>query len=217
MEHEGLSYVVAGTDGSCYHSDHPLLARAGAGVYFGPAHRANRATGVPGGPQSAQRGEVFGLLVALNIAWSNLVIVTDSAYVMGSFRELLKNGGKVTRSIKVGSHADLWDQISSVVCESGFRFLVFWTPGHVEYSEVASGLALPVFAFLNFGADSEAKKGSAMHLPSETLLSKTRGRRAAAVQAQALLTTHRCLKQLCPPCTGRDEGFSETDIRTKAE
>ena len=81
FELEGEVWVLGGTDGSCVSPRHPLLARAGSGVYFFEGHPCNHWDHSPGFPQTAQRGEVFALLLLLRLAFANTVAVVDSAYV----------------------------------------------------------------------------------------------------------------------------------------
>eukprot|EP00969_Alexandrium_andersonii_P277358 12260212-Alexandrium_andersonii.AAC.1 len=55
---EGARWLLAATDGSGLDSDHPMLMRAGAGVFFATSHSQNWSEAVRGAQQSAQSGEV---------------------------------------------------------------------------------------------------------------------------------------------------------------
>jgi len=140
LQDDGLSFTLVGTDGSCIYPTFPLLARAGAGIYWGSGHPLNAGVAVPGGPQTAQHAELYGLYGAMQLAFDNTAVVTDSAFVADTFKQLLCAEGRLPDGYLKWAHADLWARVANLVVVLPYKFRVYWSPGHKRAEAVIAGV-----------------------------------------------------------------------------
>eukprot|EP00969_Alexandrium_andersonii_P014158 617291-Alexandrium_andersonii.AAC.1 len=103
---EGVRWLYCATDGSGADPTIPLLRTAGYGVSYGTGHPCNVGAKVCGPSQTAQRGEVMALLMAITQLWTAAHIVLDSRYV-NDCANLLLDGGCVSVE---WLHQDAWQQ-----------------------------------------------------------------------------------------------------------
>ena len=167
----GKWWLLAATDGSCTHPTHSLLARTGAGVFFGDHHSCNVATPVPGLPQSAQRGEVAAMLAFLHIVWRPTIVITDSKYVFDTLQVILEHGGVPPgMHIDNTTHFDLWLQIAAIAPAKANMIECTWHPSHLTASDLDLGIGDAEFARMNSGADAQARLGALKHQPGQNVI-----------------------------------------------
>jgi hypothetical protein len=68
LDPDGSRWVYAATDGACTNQAHPLLARAGFGVFYYTGHRLNHSAKIHGLSQTAQRAETLALVHLVSTA-----------------------------------------------------------------------------------------------------------------------------------------------------
>ena len=121
LDPDGSRWVYAGTDGACTNQAHPLLARAGFGVFYHTGHRLNHSARIHGLSQTAQRAETLALVHLVSMAECPVHIFIDSQAVHDTFALLLLGGKAPVK----GEQADLWPasiaQSTSVVKCSGSK------------------------------------------------------------------------------------------------
>jgi len=168
---DGKEWLLAATDGSCTHPTHSLLARTGAGVFFGDNHTSNVAVPVPGLPQSAQRGEVAAMLAFLHILWRPTIVITDSKYVFSTLQVILEHGGVPPDMHNDNTtHFDLWQQIAELAPAKANLFECTWHPSHLSIDDLDLGLGDPIFTRMNAGADALARLGALQHQPGQNVV-----------------------------------------------
>lgn len=125
------------TDGSSL-SNGQVGARAGVGVYFGPAPFENISEALKGSKQTNQRAELTAIQRALDIAPSHrdVTIFTDSRYaidcVTNWFKNWMKNGWTNSRGKPV-ENKDIVQDIREKINERdrfGKQTLFVWVKGH---------------------------------------------------------------------------------------
>ena len=170
------------TDGGCRPPCRPN-SRAGSGVWFGPKHPHNIAQRLPGSIQTAQRAEVFALLLALTYAQETsnptVIVLTDSFYSMQTHSRLQhyrENGWKTSKGRPM-AHQDLWQQIDATTRRIRARhktLRVEWVKAHAHIRG-------------NVGADALATKG--LHMPTLPLTATARILRQTRLNAKKGLAT----------------------------
>ena len=209
--------MLGGTDGSCVSPRHPLLARSGSGVYFFEGHPCNHWDHSPGFPQTAQRGEVFALLLLLQLAFANTVAVVDSAYACACFDVVVACQGVLGSTVFRWAHSDLWVSIADHVRLSPFLFQVVWTKGHATAKDVETGKVRADFNQLNHGADGMAGQGRRLLSPSAPVEAAAQFRVTAARSVQAMLATVLALRQKTLPTETFAAHFSAEQVRIRAD
>ena len=138
-------------------------------MYWGRSHPRNRSLTLDGPIQTAQRGEVAALLIALHNMWMHTLVFSDSKYVVDKFHRLIA-GEKITHA---QVHADLWWQIQTQ-CErlriAELEVGVQWVPSHTSIDDVLSGRVSFEAHLLNNGADRLADQAAQTKRPSAELL-----------------------------------------------
>ena len=100
-------WLLVGTDGSAIDTDHPLLARAGAGIFFGQGVSFNVSERVPGPTQSAQAAEVFAVMRVVQMAWRPTFIFSDSSYGVQLVTSILrKNNPSIRAHRELADHRE---------------------------------------------------------------------------------------------------------------
>ena len=128
--------------------------RAGWGLAFGSAKGQTMAGPLPGPWQTAQRAEVYAVLMAITMFTGPVSIITDSRYVHDRLARLLK--GERPK----GAHEDLWNRITSLLERvSG----VSWVKAHLSQGEATRMGISEGHWRLNQLADLAASEGITMH------------------------------------------------------
>jgi len=139
--------ILVATDGGCRST--PVGPRAGWGYSSNDASLGSGHGAVKGHHQTAQRGEVLGVLHAVAQGQGSLHIVTDSKYVAGQITKLL--GGVKLQ----GKHQDLWDAIGRL--QERIQG-VTWVKAHLTWEEAKARSIDREHWDLNRRADTEAGK-----------------------------------------------------------
>ena len=155
---EGHVYL----DGSRFHGEDALLARAGWGLamvrvvgeviarVWGPY------TGVI---QCIDAAEVYAGVMALRLGAPPLVLYSDSSFFVNGWL-----GGKKSCTAIGRAHADVWRTFWAVAEDFGLEAItVEKVKGHATQAMVDGGLCTEVDRWGNEQADDAAKKGAAMH------------------------------------------------------
>jgi ribonuclease HI len=119
------------TDGSCLNNG-KANARAGAGIWYGPADPRNRSVRVPGQKQSNQIGELAAVVCTLQDVppFTPLLIVTDSEYVKKGLTQWLQ---KWEDKGFVGVQNKEWFQAAAFLLRHRSAKTLFrWVKGHNE-------------------------------------------------------------------------------------
>ena len=144
--------ALVATDGGCRRTR--VGPRAGWGYVSSDQAIGSRHGAAKGPHQTAQRGEVLGVLHAIASGQGRLHILTDSKYVTINLTKVIK--GEKPK----GKHADLWDGIWKL---KGRIEAVTWVKAHLKWEE-AEVRGIPQEHWdLNRLADIEAGKGVEMH------------------------------------------------------
>ena len=144
--------ALVATDGGCRRTR--VGPRAGWGYASNHQAIGIRHGAAKGPHQTAQRGEVLGVLHAVASGQGRLHILTDSKYVTVNLTKVIK--GEKPK----GKHADLWDGIWRLKERIE---AVTWVKAHLKWEE-AEGRGIPKEHWdLNRLADIEAGKGVEMH------------------------------------------------------
>eukprot|EP00662_Eupelagonemidae_sp_cell21_P057186 gene57186-biopygen88313 len=153
---------------------------AGAGVFYGTGHTANRALSVPG-RQCNARAELYAVLHVLRTEPRPVVVRSDCKYVVDG----VKLGRKTWRAKawfrrplegRLIANADLWKEIDQVLELREAAFEVKWTKGHPLPRHVREQVTTEIDSYGNVGADFLAGVASAQVTPAQ--------RRAAQLSAQ---------------------------------
>ena len=86
---EGRRWQWAATDGACSDASHPMLARAGYGVFLAPGHRLNASARLPGPAQSAVRAEIAALVHFTAVAEGHYHVLIDNQAVEQQFNDII--------------------------------------------------------------------------------------------------------------------------------
>jgi len=183
--HEPLAAQVVWTDGASAHNQDARFRRAGAGIFYGQAHRLNWSGMLPGLAQSNQRAELFAVLVACLRDPRPLEIRTDSEWVCKGFRSWRNwvEGGWQ------GDHADLWRMLG---CELSARVCdveVLWVKGHAKDIDVQRGRTTHEDKVGNDGADALAVAGAAAHRVPPEVVAAAKARQKMAKQTHEMMVT----------------------------
>lgn len=149
---EGVAVAVY-TDGACLDNGEPW-ARAGLGVYFGPSSPFNLSESLSGS-QTNQRAEIHAAIRALekieelyyeaSLPTKSVMIVTDSAYVVGSMTEWIHtwraNGWRTAGGRTIANLSDFLELEEIVQKLERFQITVrFWRVPR-EFNSQADELA----------------------------------------------------------------------------
>ncbi|CAE7405810.1 unnamed protein product [Symbiodinium sp. CCMP2592] len=153
----GGRLVVAG-DGACANQG-TLLARAGFGAFFGPAHPLNFACALEGPVQDSDRAELRALLRVARWTPCLTEYLCDNEAVVVGFEKLLCGSAQPW-----ADHVDLWSALRQVLDERGVDLLqVSFVKGHADELDIATGRATLKEACWNTEADRLAVQGAALH------------------------------------------------------
>lgn len=222
MDHPGLVFyahedsnkrwVKTGTDGSGLYPSWPWLARGGAGLFFAEGHPKNVSAPVMGPLQTAQRGEVLALLLALLAAWMPIHIISDSEFATNLLLALLA-GGSLPNDLV---HDDLWIRIGANLDRLGLdNVRVTWVPSHTTVDDVYSGKISPENRLLNFGADAQAAAGAAQRAPPVAVVARAKRQRQVAIRWQKTMVDIVQTRDQARPLPGREAGFSNGELQTR--
>ena len=174
-------WQVAATDGSGILPWHPLLRRAGAGVWWGPDHPRNIAATLQGPVLTAQRAEAMAVLLAVETAWAPTMLLTDSQYA----RDKLVAIKRCWAHALDGSHADIWTRVQRRVRDRGQHFFrVKWVKGHARLADIEEGRATAAEAHANGEADKLAGQAAELAAPPSCIVAATKQRLADILNVQ---------------------------------
>ena len=179
---------MVATDGGCADT---FGGRAGWGIAYGTEGDIRVSGALPGPWQTAQRAEVYAVLVAVTLLTGPITLVTDSRYVHDRI-ELFPKGHRPQ-----GAHEDLW----SIVFEKRHSIAsVMWGKAHLTLEEAqARGIPADLWG-LNARADEGATLGIEAHIedPGYWALYRFRCQRIISWQSH-LLSIYR-MRRRCKAC-----------------
>eukprot|EP00662_Eupelagonemidae_sp_cell21_P057003 gene57003-biopygen76515 len=153
---------------------------AGAGVFYGMGHHANRALPVPG-RQCNARAELCAVLHVLRTEPRPVVVRSDCKYVVDGVnfgRKAWRAKAWFRRPLegRLIKNADLWKELDQLLELREAPFEVKWTKGHPLPRHVREQVTTELDSYGNVGADFLAGVASAQATPAQ--------RRAAQREAQ---------------------------------
>ena len=209
LDPDGSYWVYAATDGACTNQAHPLLARAGFGVYYYNGHRLNHCAKVHGLSQTAQRAETLALVHLVSTAERPVHIFIDNQAVHDTFARLLQGDQPPTK----GEQADLWTRVHRAVHFRLDMFRVEKVASHLGEEGINQGRITVMAEHLNNEADKLATAAAALHnIPDHTkAAAKQRLRQAVTFHAVAVNIFDK--RASTRPLPHRRAGYTDAELR----
>jgi len=201
------TWVLVGTDGACSDAKHPLLARAGLGVFYGTGHSQNRSEQLFGPQQSAARAEIAAIRHVVKHSFAPTHIICDNKSAVTGL-ELLLEG----HDIHNYEHQDLWADIAAAVRMMPGHFRISHVPSHQGMRGLNEGTISVVYKFLNDGADTLAVEGALQHAVP------TRLREAAVKRIRQAVVLHQTAAKILAarakarPLPHRCAGYTDAQL-----
>ena len=124
---------VAFGDGSCSNPKDYRLARAGAGVYFGPDHPANLSTPVPGDSHTSYSAELWAALQAVEVTDTALHYTCDNKAVAEQAEKLVNIDLNQKPDFTHWKCGWMWNRVWDIICTRPRGYFTFsWQKGHVK-------------------------------------------------------------------------------------
>eukprot|EP00662_Eupelagonemidae_sp_cell21_P057002 gene57002-biopygen76514 len=163
---------------------------AGAGIFYGTGHAANRALAVPG-RQCNARAELFAVLHVLRTESRPVVVRSDCKYVVDGVnfgRKSWRAKAWFQRPLegRLIANADLWKEVDQLMELRETAFEVKWTKGHPLPRHVRDEVSTEMDAFGNVGADYLAGVASAQPTPAQRRVAERRVQQPRALTAGQL-------------------------------